>query len=80
MKEYLQHEFCRYSPALFEKGMMRKRVKSILAQVLKEEVTPLSLEVDHLTAQLYLMATMIQHTRQNWLSKTDGQLKIWQQL
>ena len=27
-----------------------------------------------------LMATMIQHTRQNWLSKTDGQLKIWQQL
>ena len=43
MKEYLQHEFCRYPPALFDKGMMRKGVKSILAQVLKEKVTPLSL-------------------------------------
>ena len=39
MKEYRQHEFCRYPPALFDKGMMRKGVKSILAQVLKEKVT-----------------------------------------
>ena len=42
MKELLKHEFGDKPPSLFAKGVMRKNTKSVLADVLKSNVTPLS--------------------------------------
>lgn len=42
MKEYLQHEFGTYPPALFDNGTMRKTTKSALANALKEKATPVN--------------------------------------
>ena len=42
MGEYLRHEFGSKPPALFDNGIMRKTVKSALANRLKSNVTPCS--------------------------------------
>jgi len=39
MAKYLEFEFSKQPPALFEKGMMRKNVKSVLAHLLLKPVT-----------------------------------------
>ncbi|KAG0714018.1 hypothetical protein GWK47_001709 [Chionoecetes opilio] len=38
MEEYLLHEFAKQPPSLFDKGIMRKNTKSVLASVLKSKV------------------------------------------
>ncbi|KAL8625560.1 hypothetical protein ACOMHN_014648 [Nucella lapillus] len=42
MEQYLRHEFGSKPPALFNKGIMRKNTKSVLANVLKSKVTPVA--------------------------------------
>ena len=42
MEQYLRHEFGSKPPALFNKGIMRKHTKSVLANVLKSKVTPVA--------------------------------------
>lgn len=38
MEDYLLHEFAKQPPSLFDKGIMRKNTKSVLASVLKSKV------------------------------------------
>ncbi len=40
MEDHLRHEFSKGPPALFDKGVMRKNNKSVLANQLKSPVTP----------------------------------------
>ena len=40
MKGYLQYEFARRPPSMFEHGLMRKTTKSVLADLLKSDVEP----------------------------------------
>ncbi|MES9880176.1 MAG: hypothetical protein ABW185_04765 [Sedimenticola sp.] len=42
MEYHLKHEFSKQPPALFDKGLMRKNTKSVLANQLKAPVTPVS--------------------------------------
>ena len=45
LKNYLQYEFGNKPPALFEKGVMRKNVKSVLATALKETTNPVTYDI-----------------------------------
>jgi hypothetical protein len=40
MAEYLQYEFAKRPPSLFDKGIMRKNTKSVLANIIKQDVVP----------------------------------------
>ena len=41
MKKHMKHEFGNTPPSLFDKGVMGKNTKSVLADALKSNVTPL---------------------------------------
>ena len=41
MKEHHKHEFGNKPPSLFDKGVMRKNTKTVLAYALKSNVTPM---------------------------------------
>lgn len=70
MEVYLQHEFSKQPPALFDKGMMRKNTKSVLANLLKAPIAPVS--IDNLQNPYYIVdgGHLLQSV--SWLTDLDG--------
>lgn len=70
MEDHLRHEFSKQPPALFDKGLMRKNTKSVLANQLKAPVSPVS--TDDLESPYYVVdgGHLLQSV--SWPTDLDG--------